>query len=318
MPPPPPSGPGPALPLLRDPLINAPREELLFRALTLGIADYCRKTRFRTVLLGISGGIDSALVAALAAAALGPEQVLGVALPGPFSSDHALRDALDLARRLGIRSLEVSISAQMDALKGAIDPAFASLEQAALGAALPDLAQENAQSRLRGVALMALSNRTGALLLTTGNKSELSVGYCTLYGDMNGGLAVISDLTKHDVYALARWLNANFAHAGFTTPPIPESSIDKPPSAELAPNQRDQDSLPPYDVLDEIVRRYVEMHESAPEIISGTGFDEAVVRRMTRLIDLNEYKRKQLATGLKVTTVAFGVGRRMPIARGWW
>ncbi|MCC6286001.1 MAG: NAD+ synthase [Phycisphaerales bacterium] len=307
-----------ALPLMADPVLSAPREELLFRALTLGLADYCRKTRFRSVLLGISGGIDSALVGALAARALGPDRVLGVALPGPFSTAHSISDALDLARRLGIRTLELPISAMMSTLAASIDPAFAALGEAALGATLPDVAQENVQSRLRGLALMTISNRTGSLLLTTGNKSELSVGYCTLYGDMNGGLAVISDLTKRDVYALSRWMNEHHRHAGFDRPPIPQASIDKPPSAELAPNQRDQDTLPPYDVLDEIVRRYVESHESGEQIVAATGFEGDLVCRMIRLIDLNEYKRKQLATGLKVTSVAFGVGRRMPIARGWW
>lgn len=302
---------------LADPLLQAPREQLLFRALVLGVRDYCRKTGFKTALLGLSGGIDSAVVAAIAAAAIGPRNVLGLLMPGPYSTEHSLTDARDLAARLRMPTVTVPIGPALEGLRTITDAAFDELGAKRLGQSLPDLAEENAQSRLRGLINMTVSNRTGALVLTTGNKSELSVGYCTLYGDMNGGLAVISDLTKSMVYALARWMNANAAACGFERAPIPENCIAKPPSAELAPNQKDQDSLPPYDVLDEIVERYVERHQSPERIIRETGIDEATVRRVVRLTDISEYKRKQLTVGLKVTSVAFGEGRRMPIARGW-
>jgi NAD+ synthase (glutamine-hydrolysing) len=191
------------------------------------------------------------------------------------------------------------------------------MELPTLGAKLPDLTEENLQSRVRGTILMAYSNRTGAIVLTTGNKSELAVGYCTLYGDMNGGLAVLSDVGKMLVYRLSRWVNANHKKCGFAVPPIPEGSITKPPSAELRPDQKDQDSLPPYEDLDRIIERYVEQKQAPSTIVRETGLDEAVVRRIARLIDLAEYKRKQAAVGLKVTTVAFGSGRRVPIAQGW-
>ena len=299
----------------------ASSDEDLFRALVLGVRDYLGKTGFTSALLGLSGGIDSAVTAAIAAAALGPAHVLGVSLPGPYSSEHSKSDAYDLAARLGIRCMTVPISVPFDGAVAAIDPAMATLGASKLGERLPDIAEENLQSRLRGTILMALSNRTGAIVLTTGNKSELAVGYCTLYGDMNGGLAVLSDVTKHWVYRLARFMNDQHTLLGFAKPPIPTGSIDKPPSAELRPNQTDQDSLPPYDVLDEILSRYVEHHESASQIIATCGgrpgFDEATVRRVIRLTDLSEYKRRQAATGLKVTGVAFGTGRRMPIAQGW-
>ncbi|MFG0326650.1 MAG: NAD+ synthase [Phycisphaerales bacterium JB037] len=304
-------------PLGHDPRIEATAAELTFRALVLGVRDYCRKTGFREVLLGVSGGIDSAVVAAIASAALGAEQVLGIAMPSRFSSQGSLTDARELCRRLGSSYVEIPIEDAHAAMGATLDRAFTELGEPALGASLPDVTQENLQSRLRGVITMALSNRTGALLLTTGNKSELAVGYCTLYGDMNGGLAVISDVTKVQVYQLARWMNEHFADCGFGQPPIPESTITKPPSAELAPGQLDSDSLPAYEQLDEIVRRYVEEHQSHARIVGETGFEDAVVSRVLRLIDLNEYKRKQLATGLKITSVAFGFGRRFPIARGW-
>jgi len=292
-------------------------ESLLFSALTLGIRDYLRKTGFKTALIGLSGGIDSALTAALAVAALGPQNVLGVAMPSHYSSDHSRSDAYDLAQRLGIACPTVPIEPPFLAFEATLNPTFQSLHQPTLGSQLPDIAEENLQSRLRGTLLMALSNRTGAMVLTTGNKSELAVGYCTLYGDMNGGLAVLSDVTKQLVYRLSRWINANHAACGFATPPIPESSITKVPSAELRPNQTDQDSLPPYDVLDEIIQRHVELHQPADRIVAETGYDPATVRRVVRLIALAEYKRKQAAIGLKVTTVAFGAGRRMPIAQRW-
>lgn len=306
---------------VEDPVATTCDEEHLFRALVLGVLDYCRKTGFKSALLGLSGGIDSAVTAALACAALGPANVLGVALPGPYSSEHSKADAYEVAKRLGMKCITVPIAPMFDGAVSTIDPALASIEATRLGERLPDLAEENLQSRLRGTILMALSNRTGAIVLTTGNKSELAVGYCTLYGDMNGGLAVLCDLTKNWVYRLARWMNDHAAGCGFPAAPIPVASIEKAPSAELRPNQTDQDSLPPYDVLDEILNRYVERRESAGEIIrqcaGREGFDEATVRRIVRLTDLSEYKRKQAALGLKVTGVAFGSGRRMPIAQGW-
>ncbi len=300
-----------------DPVLTESDEELLFRALVLGMRDYLHKTGHRRVLLGLSGGIDSAVTCAIAAAALGPGNVLGVAMPGKYSSDHSLADATDLAERLGVRCVTVPIAPPFAGLRETIDPALRALDEHPLGAALPDLAEQNLQSRARGTILMALSNRTGALLLTTGNKSELAVGYCTLYGDMNGGLSVLSDVPKLRVYALARWMNAHHADAGFATPPIPVSTIEKPPSAELAPDQRDDDSLPPYEVLDAIVERYVEGKQAAATIVAETGFARDLVARITRLIDLNEYKRKQTPVGIKVTTVAFGSGRRVPIAQRW-
>ncbi|HEX8877767.1 MAG TPA: NAD+ synthase [Phycisphaerales bacterium] len=296
-------------------------DEQLFRGLVMGVRDYLGKTGFKSALLGLSGGIDSAVTAAIAAAALGPANVLGVSLPGPYSSNHSRSDAYDLAERLRMRCVTIPIAAAFEGAVAAIDPAMQQLGASLLGRTLPDLAEENLQSRLRGTILMALSNRTGAIVLTTGNKSELAVGYCTLYGDMNGGLAVLSDVTKHWVYRLARFMNEQHARLGFATPPIPAGSIDKPPSAELRPNQTDQDSLPAYDVLDEIVSRYIECHESAAQIVAAcagrAGFDEATVRRVIRLTDVSEYKRRQAATGLKVTGVAFGTGRRMPIAQSW-
>lgn len=288
----------------------------LFDALVTGLRDYLRKTGFKDAVLGLSGGIDSALTAVLAVAAIGPEHVTGVSMPGRYSSDHSRADAIALAHTLGIDCPTISIEPAFCGFAEALNPAFSELAQPLLGEPKPDLTQENLQSRVRGTLLMALSNRTGAIVLTTGNKSELAVGYCTLYGDMNGGLAVLSDVPKTLVYTLSRWINANHAALGFAHPPIPESTLTKPPSAELAPNQKDSDSLPDYDTLDAIVERHVERREDAATIIAATGIDPAVVRRVCRLIDRNEYKRRQAATGLKVTTVAFGTGRRMPIARG--
>ncbi|QOJ00302.1 MAG: NAD+ synthase [Phycisphaeraceae bacterium] len=301
-------------PAVEDPLLAAHLDQLAFLALVLGIRDYARKTGFTSALLGISGGIDSALTAALAATALGPDNVLGVALPGPYSSSHALEDALDTAARLGIRHLTIPISPPVEAFRHQLDPAFTRLNTTTLGQSLPDLAEENLQSRVRGTVLMALSNRTGALLLSTGNKSELAVGYCTLYGDMNGGLAVLSDLRKSAVYSLARWLNANPAAAGFSTPPIPPRSIDKAPSAELRPNQTDQDSLPPYDLLDAVVEMVIEQSLDPATIAQRLEIDHALVVRLARMIDAAEYKRRQAPLGLKLTSVAFGPGRRVPIA----
>lgn len=300
----------PSLPC--DPLLAAPAEELLFRALVLGVRDYLRKTGFTTAVLGLSGGIDSAVVAVLAAAAIGPRNLLGVGLPGPYSSEGSVTDARDLATRLGTPFTIISITPAYEALMHSLQRDFAGKPA--------DVTEENLQSRCRGTALMALSNKHGRILLTTGNKSELAVGYCTLYGDMNGGLAVISDVPKVQVYALAKWMNAHWRELGIeglTGPPIPEPSITKPPSAELRPNQTDQDSLPPYEILDEIVERYVEQRQHPSRILAESGFDAATIKRVVRLIDLAEYKRKQTAVGLKVTGLAFGSGRRVPIAQGW-
>lgn len=278
---------------------NLPDEEKLYRALVLGVRDYLTKCGFKAALLGLSGGIDSALVACLAAEALGPANVYGVSLPSQFSSQGSLDDARQLASNLGIRYDVVPIQAAFQTLKQEMAPLFHGRPE--------DTTEENMQARLRGVMLMALSNKFGSLLLTTGNKSEMAVGYCTLYGDMCGGLAVISDLPKMMVYRLARWINRDRVI-------IPESSLTKAPSAELRPNQTDQDSLPPYEVLDAILDAYV-VDGKEPSQIVAAGFDEAVVRRVVRLIETTEYKRRQAAPGLKVTTKAFGVGRRIPIAR---
>jgi NAD+ synthase (glutamine-hydrolysing) len=261
-------------------------------------------------VLGLSGGIDSAVTCAIAALALGPENVLGVLMPSRYSSEGSINDAVALAEALGVRHITVPIEGPFSAMLQTLGPHLASGPEAAA-----DITEQNLQSRIRGTIVMALSNRHGSIALTTGNKSELAVGYATLYGDMNGGLAVLSDVTKDNVYRLARWMNACWKAAGFARPPIPESSITKPPSAELRPNQTDQDTLPPYPVLDEIIARYVERRESPARIIAETGFDAATVSRVVRMIDASEYKRKQAAIGLKVTGVAFGSGRRFPIAQ---
>jgi NAD+ synthetase len=272
----------------------------LHDALVLGLRDYTRKCGFKSVVLGLSGGIDSAVTACLAVAALGTGNVLGVSMPSQFSSKGSIEDARELAKNLGIRWEVVPIQDTFQTLKGSFKELFKGLPE--------DTTEENIQARIRGTTLMALSNKFGHMLLTTGNKSELAVGYCTLYGDMNGGLGVIADVPKTMVYELARYINRQ-------RPIIPESSLTKPPSAELRPNQTDQDTLPPYDVLDAIVKRYVEEAKSAGEIIKETGFDEKLVRDVVRKIDLNEYKRKQAPPCLRVTTKAFGVGRRVPIAQ---
>lgn len=282
-------------------------EELLYRALVLGTRDYLRKCGFGKAVLGLSGGIDSALVACIAAGALGPENVRGLSLPSQYSSQGSLDDARELAEALGVRYDVVPIQPSFETVKGQLRGVFEGRAE--------DVAEENIQARLRGVILMAMSNKFGSLLLTTGNKSELAVGYCTLYGDMCGGLAVISDVPKTWVYRLARWINADAVARG-VRPPIPESTIVKPPSAELRPNQTDQDSLPPYDVLDAILESYV-VDQKSPAEIRGAGFADADVTRVVRLIDGAEYKRRQAAPGLKVTTKAFGVGRRIPVAQRW-
>jgi len=274
-------------------------EEKVYRGLVLGLRDYLHKCGFKSALLGLSGGIDSALTAALAVEALGAENVRGVSLPSQFSSQGSLDDARILAKHLGIRHDVVPIQPMFVAAKEQLRDVFRGCAE--------DTTEENIQARLRGVVLMAMSNKFGSLLLTTGNKSELAVGYCTLYGDMCGGLAVISDVPKTMVYRIAKWINREREI-------IPEASITKPPSAELRPNQTDQDSLPPYDVLDAILEAYVVQLKSTSEIVE-LGFEEATVKRVIRLIDFAEYKRRQAAPGLKVTTKAFGVGRRVPIAR---
>jgi NAD+ synthase/NAD+ synthase (glutamine-hydrolysing) len=274
-------------------------EAEIWNALVLGVRDYARKTRFKKVLLGLSGGIDSALTAAIAAEAMGPENVLGVMMPSCYSSTGSVDDSVELAKNLGIETALLPISEIMKTYDHVLAEVFKGLP--------PDVTEENIQSRIRGNLLMALSNKFGSLLLTTGNKSELSVGYCTLYGDMNGGLAVIADLPKMMVYRVSRWRNQR-------KPDIPEAIITKAPSAELRPDQKDQDSLPPYELLDEILELHVEQCESAEEIIAR-GYDEATVRRVLRLVRIAEFKRKQAAPVLKVTSRAFGTGWRMPIVR---
>jgi NAD+ synthetase len=279
----------------------------LFGALSLGVRDYLRKCNFKSAVLGLSGGIDSAVVATIAVDALGAENVVSVSMPSQYSSRGSIDDARALARNLGIKFLEIPITNAFATFKAQFDEIFAGRPE--------DVTEENMQPRLRAMTLMSLSNKFGHLLLTTGNKSELAVGYCTIYGDMAGGLAVISDVPKTMVYELARWINSDYAsRAGRDREIIPRSTIEKPPSAELKPNQIDQDTLPPYDILDEILRLYVEENLSARDIIAH-GFDEKTVRWVQRRVDLNEYKREQAAPGLKVTSRAFGVGRRMPIAQ---
>lgn len=277
----------------------------VMEGLTLGLRDYARKSGFSRALVALSGGIDSAVVGTIAARAFGPRNVIGVSLPSPISSQHSKDDAAALAGNLGIRFETIAIGEAVAACEAALAPLFKGLPR--------DVAEENIQARVRGVLMMALSNKFGALLLSTGNKSETAVGYCTLYGDMCGGLAVISDVYKTEVYALARWINAEARRAGRPAP-IPESTLTKPPSAELRPGQLDQDSLPPYDVLDSILKGYIEEGLSRDEL-AGRDFDRATVDEVARKVDLNEYKRKQAAPGLKTTPLAFGVGRRIPIVQ---
>jgi NAD+ synthase (glutamine-hydrolysing) len=288
-----------------SPTFEQPDMADILSALTLGVRDYSHKSGFSTALVALSGGIDSAVVGAIAAAALGPENVIGVSQPSLISSQHSRDDARALAANLGIRFETIAIADIVASCEAALAPIFAGRP--------PDVAEENIQARVRGVLMMAISNKFGALLLTTGNKSEMAVGYCTLYGDMCGGLAVISDVFKTQVYALANWINTDARRAG-RTPPIPQSSIDKLPSAELRPNQTDQDSLPPYDVLDAVLKGYVEEGLSRRDL-EAQGFSEVIVRDVVRKVDLNEYKRKQAAPGLKITPLAFGVGRRIPIVQ---
>jgi NAD+ synthase (glutamine-hydrolysing) len=274
-------------------------EEELYHGLVLGTRDYLQKCGFRSAVLGLSGGIDSAITAVIGAAAVGPENVLGVTMPTRYSSEGSVDDSLQLAKALGIRCLTIPIEGAFTAFKAQMEPHFAGKPE--------DVTEENMQPRLRGMTLMALSNKFGHILLTTGNKSELAVGYCTLYGDMCGGLAVISDVPKTMVYRLARWINRDREI-------IPSATIEKAPSAELRPNQRDQDTLPPYEILDPILEFLVEDNLSVEEIVAH-GFDEATVRWVARKIALNEYKRAQAVPGLKMTSKAFGAGRKMPVAQ---
>src|SRR5438093_1083547 len=279
----------------------------LFSALSLGLRDYLRKCNFKSAVLGLSGGVDSAVTAVIAVDALGAENVTGVSMPSPYSSRGSIDDSLALARNLGIKCLEIPITDSYKVFKAQFKEIFKGLPE--------NETEENMQPRLRAMTLMALSNKFGHLLLTTGNKSELAVGYCTIYGDMAGGLAVISDVPKTMVYELARWINSDYSsRRGAKRDIIPRSTIEKAPSAELKPNQKDQDTLPSYEILDEILRLYVEENLSARDIVTH-GFDEKTVRWVQRRVDLNEYKREQAAPGLKVTSRAFGVGRRMPIAQ---
>ena len=280
-------------------------DEAAYDALVLGTRDYIRKCGFRSVLIGLSGGIDSALVAAIAVDAVGKENVTGVGMPGPYSSEHSLTDARELAHNLGIRFEIEPIGAGYNAMLETLEPLFKDYS--------PDTTEENLQSRLRGMVLMALSNKFGSLVLTTGNKSEIAVGYCTLYGDMCGGLAVISDVPKTMVYRLARIANCRFQKRGLPAP-IPENTLRKSPSAELRPDQKDTDSLPEYSLLDAILEDYIEDYKSVQEIATGTGAPAELVRDIVRKVDRNEYKRQQAAPGLRITPKAFGVGRRFPIA----
>jgi NAD+ synthase (glutamine-hydrolysing) len=282
--------------------IAAPEDDdtaAAYHALVLGTRDYVRKCGFRKTLVALSGGIDSALVAAIAKDALGAENVLGIGMPSPYSSAGSIDDSRRLAANLGIRFETIGISGLFNEYTRALEPMFRG--------ATPDITEENIQSRIRGNLLMALSNKFCALVLTTGNKSEMAVGYCTLYGDMVGALAVIGDLVKTRVYAVCRWLNRNGEV-------IPQAILEKPPSAELRPGQKDTDSLPPYEVLDPIIEAYVERYETPERIAAAHGFDLALVQQVVRLVERSEYKRQQAAPVLKVTSKSFGSGRRFPIA----
>jgi NAD+ synthase (glutamine-hydrolysing) len=284
-------------------------EEELFHALRFGLADYCRKTGQRSLLLGLSGGIDSAVVATVAAAALGPDKVTGVLMPSRHSSESSLVDARELAKNLDLAAaVELGIEPLHQGVRDRLHPVLGDFG---------GIADENVQARLRGLLLMTISNDTGAMVLPTGNKSEMAVGYCTLYGDMCGGVAVIGDVLKTEVWALARWLNRNHERVGLPRPPIPVSSIEKPPSAELRPDQKDSDSLPPYEELDAIIRLRVEEELSLATIVDRTGLDAATVRHWVELLDRNEYKRNQAAIVLKVSPRTFGRGRPMPMALRW-
>jgi len=283
--------------------IDESEDEEIWNALVLGVKDYVGKCRFSKVLLGLSGGVDSALVAAIATAALGKENVIGVLMPSPYSSEHSISDALALAANLDIQTQILPIGELMQSFDKSLGELFAGTEFG--------IAEENLQSRIRGNLLMAISNKFGYLLLSTGNKSEMAVGYCTLYGDMNGGLSVIADVPKTRVYSLCKWLNSHQQKEV-----IPENILTKAPSAELKPGQVDQDSLPPYEILDDILDRLIHQHQSAAEIITA-GHESAIVDRVLQLLSRAEFKRRQAAPGLKITDRAFGTGWRMPIASSW-
>jgi NAD+ synthetase len=294
--------------LCRGPIAPLPNsaDAEIWAALVLGVRDYTHKCGFSKVVIGLSGGIDSSLVAAIATAAFGSDNVLGVLMPSPYSSDHSIGDALDLAHNLGIKTETLSIGSLMSAYDDTLADLFAGTEFG--------VAEENIQSRIRGNLLMAIANKFGYLLLSTGNKSEMAVGYCTLYGDMNGGLAAIADVPKTRVYSLCRWLNTG----GWSARPevIPANILTKPPSAELKPGQVDQDSLPSYEILDDILHRLIHEHQSPHDIIAA-GHESHVVEKVVRLVTRAEFKRKQAPPGLKVTDRAFGTGWRMPIACKW-
>jgi len=276
-------------------------EELIYRALMTGTADYVNKNRFPGVLLGLSGGIDSALVMAICVDALGPERVHAVMMPSQYTSQMSLEDAREMAKAMGVKYTEIPIAPAFDTFRKALAPMFAGREE--------DATEENLQSRIRGTLLMALSNKLGAIVVTTGNKSEMATGYCTLYGDMAGGFAVIKDIVKTQVYRLANWRNAQGRV-------IPSRVIERPPTAELKPGQVDQDSLPPYEVLDAVVERYME-RDMSPEQIAGLGYDLGQVRQVIRLIILNEYKRRQAPPGVRITPRSFGKDWRYPITSGF-
>ena len=278
-------------------------EAELWDALVMGVRDYVGKNGFPGVLLGLSGGIDSALVLAVAVDALGPDKVRAVMMPSPYTADISWIDAREMSQRMGVRYDEISIVPEFEAFKASLAPHFAGRAE--------DTTEENIQARIRGVLLMALSNKFGSIVLTTGNKSEMATGYCTLYGDMAGGFAVIKDLLKTTVFRLARWRNENDPY-GRGADPIPDRIITRPPSAELRPDQTDQDSLPPYEVLDAILTRYMENDQGVDEIVAA-GFDRAVVERVARLIRINEYKRRQAPVGIRVTHRSFGKDWRYPI-----
>jgi len=283
--------------------VDESENEEIWNALVLGVKDYVGKCRFSKVLLGLSGGVDSALVAAIATAALGKENVIGVLMPSPYSSEHSISDALALADNLDIQTQILPIGELMQGFDNSLSQLFAGTEFG--------IAEENLQSRIRGNLLMAISNKFGYLLLSTGNKSEVAVGYCTLYGDMNGGLSVIADVPKTRVYSLCQWLNSYHQQEI-----IPQNILTKAPSAELKPGQVDQDSLPAYEILDDILDRLIHQHQSTAEIIIA-GHDPAIVDRVLQLLSRAEFKRRQAAPGLKITDRAFGTGWRMPIASSW-
>ncbi|HEY9729210.1 MAG TPA: NAD+ synthase [Chroococcales cyanobacterium] len=296
----------------------ATTDEEIWSALVLGVRDYTRKCGFTKVVIGLSGGIDSSLVAAIATEALGAENVLGILMPSPYSSDHSIKDAQALADNLGITRHILPIGELMQGYDRTLEPLFARTE--------PGLAEENIQARIRGNLLMAVSNKFGYLLLSTGNKSEMAVGYCTLYGDMSGGLAVIADVPKTRVYSLCQWLNSDLASSSLHNlkskiqnpnfPIVPSNVLTKPPSAELKPGQVDRDSLPPYDILDDILQRLINDNQSPAQIVEA-GHDPAIVNKVMRLVARAEFKRRQAPPGLKITDRAFGTGWRMPIAGRW-